>query len=194
MNWREPGSRIGDLRELRFDADAVPKIAFGFAVDDRFGQLHPRNDLRIRVDRKQLRHALVQLHAHAGVVYIAGHATIGVAGEIEIEIVRRTPLQIAHIDAGLAEPLHRDQADHRPRPLNPGGISARAAVTVAPGAGAEIGFLRSPFSGECADVAGRHAGFRFLPLGRFRRAVGLAEHIVGPLSKPVVCVATYSLS
>ena len=181
MHRRKSGLRILDLRELRFDAHAVPKVAFGFAVDDRFGQLHPRNDLRIRVYRQQLRHPLIQLHTHPRVVYVARHAAVGIAWKVEIEVVGRAPLQIAHVDAGLAEPLHRDEADHRARPLNPGGISAGAAVAVAPGAGAQVGLLGSPFSCERANVACGHAGLRFLPFGRFRDTVGFAEDVVGPL-------------
>src|SRR6185503_18379413 len=61
----------------------------------------------------------------------------------------------------------------------------RAAVTVAPGARAEVRFLAGPFARERAHVARRHGGLGLLPLGRFRNAVGFSEHVVGPLLEAV---------
>src|SRR6185437_7203507 len=109
---------------------------------------HPdaRNALERRVDGRQLRHALIKLDRHRGAFEIARHAAIGIAGEIEIEIDRAAPLQIAHIDAGLAEALHGNEAHHDACPLDAGLVAAGAAMAVAPAAGREIDALAAPFA------------------------------------------------
>ena len=111
-------------------------------------------------------------------VQVAGHAPFGVAREIEIGVHRRAPLEVAHVDARLADTLHGDQADHHPGPLDAGGVAARPAVAVAPAAGAEIGLLPAPVAGQRADRLGGHAGLGLLPFGRFRDAV-LVAHDIG---------------
>src|SRR6202035_900458 len=124
----------------------------GLAVHDGFRHPDARDALEARIHGRQLRHALIELDRHRGVLEIARHAAVGVAGEIEIEIERAAPLQIAHVDAGLAEALHRREANHHARPLDAGLIAAGAAVAVAPAAGAEIDALLAPFAGESAHV------------------------------------------
>src|SRR5690606_13939832 len=108
---------------------------------------------------------------------VAGHAAFGVTGEIEIQVDRAAPLQVAHVDAGLAETLHRDQADHGARPLDAGLVAAGAAVTVAPAAGRKIGALARPFAGQRADILGGDAGFLLLPFRRLRNPVFLAHDV-----------------
>ena len=181
VHRRMAGRRIGEAGELVLDRFADPRIAFGFAVDDRFRHEDARNALAVGVHGRQLRHALVELDRHRGVFQIARHAAVGVAGEIEIKVERRAPLQVAHVDAGLAEPLHGDEADHHARPLHAGLVAAGAAVAVAPAAGREIDALSAPFAGERAHVLRRNAGFLLLPLRRFRDAVLFAEQIGLPL-------------
>src|SRR5207344_108634 len=112
-----------------------------------------------------------------GVLQVARHASFGITGEVEIEIDRRAPLQVAHVAPGLTEALHRRQAHHHARPLDAGLVAAGAAVAVAPAAGREIDALRAPLAGERANVLGRNAGFLFLPLRRFRDAVLFAGEI-----------------
>ena len=167
--------------ELVLDRFADPRIAFGLALDDRLRHEDARDALAVGVHGRQLRHALVELDRHRGVFQIARHAAVGIAGEIEIEVDRRAPLQIAHIDAGLAETLHGDEADHHARPLNAGLVAAGAAMAVAPAAGRQIDALLAPFAGQRAHVLGRNAGLLLLPLGRFRHAVLVAEQIGLPL-------------
>src|SRR5205823_5729611 len=108
---------------------------------------------------------------------VARHAAVGVTGEIEIEIERAAPLQIAHVDARLAQPLHRGEADHHARPLDAGLVAARAAVAVAPASGRKINAFSSPLARERAHIFGRNAGLLLLPLGRLRDAVLLAEKV-----------------
>src|SRR5581483_5301385 len=105
------------------------------------------------------------------------HAAFGIARKIEIEVDRAAPLQIAHVDAGLAETLHRAEADHDARPLNAGLVAAGAAVAVAPAAGREIDALSAPLTGERAHVLGRDAGFLLLPFGSLRNAVLVADQV-----------------
>src|SRR4029077_4602212 len=112
--------------------------AFRLAVDDRLRCAQPRDALERRRHARQLRHALIELDWHGSVFEIAGHSAVGVAGEIELEIERASPLQIAHVDARLAQSLHRGQTHHDARPLDAGLIAASAAVTVAPAAWREI--------------------------------------------------------
>src|SRR5262249_37784333 len=130
-----------------------------------------------RVHAWELWHALVELDRHRGVFQIARHAAVGVAGEIEIEVERTAPLQIAHVYAGLAQPLHRGEAHHDARPLDAGLVAAGAAVAVAPAAGRQIDALPAPLARERAHVLGRNAGLLLLPLGRLRNAVLLAEQV-----------------
>src|SRR5262249_23326516 len=136
--------------------------------------------LEARVHGRQLRHALVELDRHRGVFQVTRHAAVGIAGEIEIEVERAAPLQIAHVDARLAEPLHRREAHHHARPLDAGLVAAGRAMTVAPAAGREIDALLAPLAGQCADVPRGYAGLLLLPLGRLRDAVVLAEQIGSP--------------
>ena len=175
------GRRIGELGELMLDRLADPRIALGLAVDDRFRHADARNALEARVHGRQLRHALVELDRHRGVFEIARHAAVGIAGEIEIEVERAAPLQVAHVDAGLAQPLHGDEADHDARPLDAGLVAAGAAMAVAPAAGREIDALLAPFARQRAHVLGRHAGFLLLPFGRLGDAVLFAEEIGLPV-------------
>src|SRR5581483_5037496 len=114
------------------------------------------------------------------VLEVPRHAAFGIAGEIEIEIDRAAPLQIAHVHAGLAQALHGGEADHDPRPLDAGLVAAGAAVAVAPAAGREIDAFAAPLAGERAHVFRRYAGFLFLPLRRFCHAVFVAEEISLP--------------
>ena len=130
-----------------------------------------------RVHRRQLWHALKQLNRHRRLLDIAGHAAVGVAREIEVEIDRGAPLQIAHVDAGLAQSLHRDQAHHGARPLDAGLVAAGAAVAVAPTAAAEISAFGRPFARQRAHVLGWNAGLLLLPFGRLGHAIALAHDI-----------------
>ena len=137
--------------------------------------------LAVGVHGRQLRHALVERDRHRGVLQVARHAAFGIAGEVEVEVDRAAPLQIAHVAAGLAEPLHRREAHHHARPLDAGLVAAGAAVAVAPAAGREIDALPAPLAGERAHVLGRHAGLLLLPLRRLRDAVLVAGEIGRPL-------------
>src|SRR5262249_47363042 len=112
---------------------------------------------------------------------IARHAAVGVAGEIEIEVERAAPLQIAHVAAGLAEPLHGAEAHHHARPLDAGLVAAGAAVAVAPAAGREIDALPAPLPRQRAHVLRRNAGLLLLPIGRLGDTVLVAEQIGLPL-------------
>ena len=174
---RMAGRRIAELLELRLDRLAVPRIAFRLALENRLGEIDARNLLQRRVHGRQLRHALIQLDRERGRFEIARHAAIGIAGEIEIEVDRGAPLQVPHIDAGLAQSLHRDEAHHRARPLDAGLVAAGAAMAVAPAAAGEISALLCPFARERAHVLGRNAGLLLLPFRRFRRPVLLAHDI-----------------
>src|SRR5277367_1570152 len=150
--------RIGELRKLVLDRLAGPGIALGLALGDRLRHPDARNALVGRGHGRQLRHALVELDGHRSVFEIAGHAAVGIAWKIEIEIERAAPLQIAHVDAGLAEPLHRRETHHDAGPLDAGLVAAGAAMAVAPAAGREVDALPSPFAGERADVLRGNAG------------------------------------
>src|SRR6516225_5378765 len=131
------GRRITKLAELRFDRFAVPRVpTVGFTVDDGFRQINPWNPLLRRIHRRELRHALEKLDSHRSLLNVTRHAAVGIAREVEIEIDRGAPLQIAHVDARLAETLHGDQAHHSARPLNAGLVAACAAMAVAPAAAA----------------------------------------------------------
>ena len=180
------GRRIEKARELVLDRFADPRIALGFAFRDRLGHEDARDALAVGIHGRHLRHALVKVDRHRGVLQIAGHAAVGIAGEIEIEVDRRAPLQVADIDAGLAQPLHGGEADHHAGPWNAGRVAAGAAVAVAPAAGRQIDALLAPFARKRAYVLGRNAGFLLLPLGRLRNAVVVAEKIGLPLVEPTV--------
>src|SRR6185295_7495572 len=91
------------------------------------------------------------------------------------------PLQIAHVAAGLAQPLHGRETHHHPRPLDAGLVAAGAAMAVAPAAGREIDALLPPLAGERAHVLGRDAGLLLLPFRRLRDAVLDAEQVFLPL-------------
>ncbi len=162
------------------DRFADPRITFGLAVENRLRHEDARDALIVRIHGRQLRHALIELDRHRGIFEIARHAAVGIAGEIEIEVDRRAPLQITHVDAGLAEALHGNEAHHDARPGNAGLITAGAAVAVAPAAGREIDALTPPFARQRAHVFCRNAGFLLLPLGRFRNAVIVAKEIGFP--------------
>src|SRR6266571_655140 len=166
------------------DGFSDPRITFRFAVDDRFRCAQPRDALEGRRHARQLRHALIELDRHRRVFEIPRHAAVRVAGEIELEIERAAPLQITHIDAGLAQPLHRGQAHHDARPLDAGLVAARATMTVAPAAGREIDALLAPFARERAHVFCRNTCLFLLPFRRLRSAVLLAEEIGLPLIEP----------
>ena len=181
VHRRMAGGRIHELAELVLDRFADPAIAFGFAFGDRFRHPDARDRLAVGVHGRQLRHALVELDRHRRVLEIARHAAFGIAGEIEIEVERAAPLQVAHVAAGLAEPLHRREAHHHARPLDAGLVAAGAAVAVAPAAGREIDALASPVARQRAHVLRRDAGFLLLPFGRLRNAVLDAEQVVLPL-------------
>src|SRR6202035_3495067 len=147
----------------------------GLAVHDGFRHPDARDALEARIHGRQLRHALIELDRHRGVLEIARHAAVGVAGEIEIEVERAAPLQVAHVDAGLAETLHRGEAHHHARPLDAGLVAAGAAMAVAPAAGREIDALLAPLARERAHVFGGNAGLLLLPLGRLGDAVLVAD-------------------
>ena len=104
-----------------------------------------------------------------------------IAGKIEGKVQGRAELQVAEVDARPPESLHRAQDGHHPGPLDAHRTAIRPAQAAAPATGAEIGFLASPFPGQRPDLARRHAGFRFLPFGRFRRPVLLPEYVGFPL-------------
>ena len=181
VHRREARRRIAEFLELVLDRLADPAIAFRLAFGDRLGNPDARDGLRIGVHGRQLRHALVELDRHRRVLEIARHAAFGIAGEIEIEVERAAPLQIAHVAAGLAEPLHRGEAHHHARPLDAGLVAAGAAVAVAPAAGREIDALLAPLARERAHVLGGNAGLLLLPLRRLRDAVLDAEQVILPL-------------
>src|SRR6185436_10878290 len=107
---------------------------------------------------------LVELDRHRSAFEVARHAAVGITREIEIEVERAAPLQIAHVDAGLAEALHRGQAHHHARPLDAGLVAAGAAVAVAPAAGRQIDALPAPLARERTHVPRRHTGLLLLPL------------------------------
>ena len=92
-------------------------------------------------------------------------------------------MQVAHVDAGLAEALHGGEAHHGARPLDAGLVAAGAAVAVAPAAGCEVDALLAPFARERAHVFGRNAGFPLLPFRRLRDAVLVAQQIGLPFVK-----------
>src|SRR5688572_20860753 len=144
------GRRIHELAELVLDRLADPAIALRLSFGDRLRHPDARNGLAVGVHGRQLRHALVELDRHRRVLEVARHAAFGIAGEIEIEVERAAPLQVAHVAAGLAEPLHRRQAHHYARPLDAGLVAAGAAMAVAPAAGREIDALLPPLAGERA--------------------------------------------
>ena len=89
-------------------------------------------------------------------------------------------MQVAHVDARLAEPLHRGQAHHDARPLDTGLVAAGAAMAVAPTAGREIDAFPDPLACERTHVLCRHAGLFLLPLRRLPDAVLFAEEICAP--------------
>src|SRR5260221_2837010 len=163
------------------DGFSDPGIAFGLAVDDRLGGAQPRDALEGRRHARQLRHTLIELDRHRGVFEIARHAAVRVTGEVELEIERAAPLQVTHVDARLAQALHRGQAHHDARPLDAGLVAASAAVAIAPAARREIDALLAPFARERAHVFCRDACLFLLPLRRLRNAVLLAEEIGLPL-------------
>ncbi len=177
LHRRMAGRRIGELCELVLDRLADPAIAFRLAVDDRLRQPDARDGLAVGAHRRKLRHALVERDRHGGVLEIARHAAFAVAREVEIEIERAAPLQIAHVDAGLAEPLHRREAHHHARPLDAGLVAAGAAVAVAPAAGREIDALLAPFTRQRTHVPGGNTGLLLLPFRRLGNAVLLADEI-----------------
>ena len=181
LHRRMAGRGIGEFRELVLDGFADPRITLGFAVEDRFRHEDARDFLKAGIHGRQLRHALIEGDRHRGVFKIARHAAFGITGEVELEIERATPLQISHVDAGLAEPLHRGEAHHHARPLDAGLVAAGAAVAVAPAAGRQIDALAPPLSRERADILGRNPGFLLLPFRRLRDAVLFADEIGLPL-------------
>src|SRR5262245_10413366 len=140
------GRRIGELAELVLDRLADPAIAFGLPFSDRLRHPDARDGLPVRVHRRQLRHALIELDRQRRVFEVARHAALGIAGEIEIEVERAAPLQIAHVAAGLADTLHGREAHHHARPRDAGLVAAGAAVAIAPAAGREIDTLPAPLA------------------------------------------------
>src|SRR5262249_20570285 len=177
VHRRMAGGRVHELAELVLDRLTDPAIAFGFAFGDRLRHPDARDRLPVGIHARELRHALIELDRHGGVLEVARHAAFGVAREIEIEVERAAPLQVAHVAAGLAQPLHGGEAHHHARPLDAGLIAAGAAMAVAPAAGREIDALPAPFTRERAYVLGRNAGLLLLPLGGLRDAVLLAEQV-----------------
>ena len=123
---------IGKGGELRLLRHAVPQVAGGAPGDDGVGQLLARHHLLDRVHRQHMRHALIIVERIACPGEVAGDPAVRIAGEVEMQVVRRADLETAEIDAGLAPALHRHHHDHRARPL----LSGRAAACAAePGAG-----------------------------------------------------------
>src|SRR5262249_18640453 len=145
------------------DRLADPAVAFRLALDDCLRHPDARDGLRIGVHGRKLRHTLVELDRHRRVLEVARHAAFGVTWEIEIEIEWAAPLQVAHVAAGLAEPLHGREAHHHARPLDAGLVAAGAAVAVAPAAGRKIDTFLPPLAGERAHVLRRDAGLLLLP-------------------------------
>ena len=92
VHRRMAGRRIGEFGELVLDRFADPRIALGLAVDDRLRDEDARDALTVGIHGRQLRHALVELDRHRRVFQIARHAAVGIAGEIEIEVDRRSPI------------------------------------------------------------------------------------------------------
>src|SRR5262249_11337840 len=144
--------RVHELAELVLDRLADPAIALGLPFGDRLRHPDARDRLPIGIHTRQLRHALIELYRHGGVLEVARHAAFRIAGEIEIEVERAAPLQIAHVAAGFAQPLHGRKAHHHARPLDAGLIAAGAAMAVAPAAGGEIDALRAPLARARAPV------------------------------------------
>src|SRR5207248_2007750 len=178
LRRRMTGRRIHELAELMLDRLADPAVTLRLAVGDRLRHPDARNLLTVGTHGRQLRHALIERDRHRGVLKVARHAAFGVAGEIEIKVDRRAPLQVAHVAAGLAETLHRREAHHHAGPLDAGLVATGATVAVAPAAGREIDALLAPLAGERTHVLGRNAGFLLLPLRRLRNAVLFADEIV----------------
>ena len=98
------GRRIGELGELVLDRLADPADSLRPCRRRSPPASRCADALRVRVHGRQLRHALIERDRHRGVFEVARHAAFGIAGEIEIEVERAAPLQVAHVDAGLAEP------------------------------------------------------------------------------------------
>jgi hypothetical protein len=124
---RVSGHRILEGRELRFERRAVEQIALALAVDDRVGEALPRDHLLHRIHRQHVRHALVVVDRGRRPDQVTRDAALGIAGEVEREVERRAPLQIAEIDSRLAPALHRHHQDHAARPLRARRRAARAA-------------------------------------------------------------------
>ncbi len=174
------GRGIAEFRELPFERARVGRIAFGLAVQDRFGNAQARNTLADRIHRDQMRHPLVEADRDGVALDVAGEAALGITREIEVEIDGRAVLQAAEIDAGLAETLHRHQQHHRARPLRTRRRAIGAAERRALAAAGEVGAFRSPLARQRAHDRGRHAGFGLLPFRRLRRRAVLAEQMRAP--------------
>ena len=101
-----------------------------------------------------------------------------------MQIKRRRPLQIAQIDARLADTLHGHEADHGARPLNACGIAAGAAIAVAGATSGEIGLLVAPGAGQGAHILGGNTGFLFLPFRSLRNAVFVTQNVGFPGIEP----------
>ena len=83
---------------------------------------------RDRVDRRQVRHALVDVDAHCRSVQVAGEAALGIAREVERRGRRGVPgMQAAHVDARLPQPLHGHHQTMPRAHCAAGGAAARAA-------------------------------------------------------------------
>ena len=129
-------------------------------------------------------HAPGELEAGGGVLAVAGDAALGVAGEEEGGVHRGALGGGPHVGAGLAHALHGAQGDHAAGPLN-AVAGAAGSAPAAQTAGGQIGVLLGPLAGQGADLAGGYAGLGLSPLAGLGLAVGLAQHVVGPLLEAV---------
>jgi len=183
LDWGVAGSGVSKLEELAFDCPGVVGIAFRVTIQDGFGNIQPRHSLQHGGHCRELKHALVEINRRGGSFDIAGNPPLGIAWEVKPRVHRCPDGHVAHVDSGLAEALHRHQADHGARPFQAGGAAAGAAQLVASSACAKIGFLGSPFPGQRPDVFSRDAGLAFLPLGSFGNVVFLAQDVILPRVK-----------
>ena len=137
-----------------------------------------------REGRLAVEHAPGELEAGGRVLAVAGDAALGVAGEVEVVVDGRALRGRPDVGARLAHALHGGERDHAARPLD----AVRGAAGAAPAAeaaGGQHGLLLAPLAGQRADLAGRHAGLLLGPLAGLGHAVGLAEHVLGPLVEAV---------
>ena len=129
-------------------------------------------------------HAPRELEAGGGVLAVAGDAALGVAREVEVVVDGRALRGRVDVAARLAHALHGGERDHAAAPLD----AVRGAAGAAPAAqaaGGQHGLALAPLTGERADLRRRDATLGLSPLTGLGHAVGLAEHVLGPLVEAV---------